>query len=127
MVLTVAAILVLPRRPLTELASAWPGWLAGVLDVPVVAAATRLAPASLAALRRRDVVVMASAAKSGQAELRVGRDGVRVPAARWACEALPCWRPTCEDLAMDETLGDDATVDVVVAGRRRADVAVRPP
>ncbi len=96
------------RRPLDELAAA-ASWLDTPQVAPVIVARTRLERATVAALRPRDVVVATPVARAGEALIVVGRGGVRV--ARQTGTVVAAYQRG----TMDETLGDDATVDVTVA------------
>lgn len=111
-VLPAAAVTAPARRPLDELAAA-ARWLDVAYVAPVVVADTRLERVAIAGLRVRDVVTVSPAAGPGEVAVRVGRGGVRAalhPASGRVTVVAPYHRG-----AMDETLGDDATVDVAIA------------
>jgi hypothetical protein len=125
-VLPPAAVLAPPRVPLPVLIAEGPGGRDAVpVHLAVVLARARLAPAALANLRVRDVLVARRPAAppgppagAGPAprpvELALGRGGLL------GALALSAGRVTvrssyCRADPMDETLGDDATVDVAVA------------
>jgi len=111
-VVPAAAVTSPDRRPLDELSGA-ALWLDTAQIAAVVVADTRLDRAALAGLRARDVVTVTPAAGRGEVIVRVGRGGVR------AAIHAPTGRVTVlapyQRGAMDETLGDDAAVDVAIA------------
>jgi hypothetical protein len=110
--LPVGAALAPPRPGLDDLVEAASGALEAEVSVPVVIARARLDRSQFAALRVRDVLV-AERVGRGLARLRIGRGGVAVALApsggRVTVLASYARDP------MDETLADDATLDVAVA------------
>jgi hypothetical protein len=102
-----------PRTPLSEIASGRRGWLDGVVvTLPVVLTWARLDPSSLADLKPRDVII-ATRRDSAEVELRVARGGIRAGLARTTgrITVLSSYRRGI----MDETLGDDATIDLAIS------------
>ena len=112
-VLPVAAVLAPPRLGLDELAEASPAGLAAEVAVPVVIARARLDARSVAGLRARDVVIADPVGARGIVRLPMGRGGATgalAPSGGGVTVLTPYRRDP-----MDETLGDDATLDVAVA------------
>jgi len=113
-VVPVGAVLAPPRRPLGELARprAWIDALA--ISAPVVVAAARLDRAALGGLRPRDVVVADRVGGRQACEIRVGRGALRgalvTSEGRVTVHGSYSRAPR-----MDETLGDDATIEIAVA------------
>jgi hypothetical protein len=110
LVLPVAILLAPPRAPLADL----PLDRLDGLELPatLVLAATRLDRTALAGLRARDVVVADRLGPRNSCEIRVGRGAFRglvTPNGRVTVQASYARAP------MDETLGDDATVEIAVA------------
>jgi flagellar motor switch/type III secretory pathway protein FliN len=112
-VLPVAAVLAVPRLGIEELVEASPAGLAAEVRVPVVVARAAIGREDLGGLRVRDIVVAA----------RVGaRTLVLLPIVRGAATAalapsggrVTVLTPYQRD-PMDETLADDASLDVAVA------------
>lgn len=114
LVVPLGVVLAPPRPPLAALAATLPCWLDDAVSVPVVVGATRLDRAAVAALRPRDVVVVDRVADPGHVMLLVGRGGFRAALAAGAGTATVL-ATYLRGPTMDETLGDDATVDVAVA------------
>jgi hypothetical protein len=112
MVLPIELIVRPTRLALADLGGA--GWLDAVqTGVAVVVARARLGPAELAGLAVRDVVVAERVGRRGEAELAVARG-------RYRAALVPgTGRVTVlagyERWTMDETLADDASLDVAVA------------
>jgi hypothetical protein len=110
LVLPVSMLLAPPRAPLADL----PLDRLDGLDLPatLVLAATRLDRTALAGLRPRDVVVADRLGPRNSCEIRVARGAFRglvTTGGRVTVQASYARAP------MDETLGDDATVEIAVA------------
>jgi flagellar motor switch/type III secretory pathway protein FliN len=102
-----------PRSPLSEIASNRRSWLDGAMvSLPVVLAWAVLDYSSYSELKARDVIV-ATRFVVGEVELRVARGGIRAGLARTngRLTVLSSYRRG----TMDETLGDDATIDLAIS------------
>lgn len=112
-VLPVAAVLAAPRLGLEELVEAGTAGLGAEVRVPVVIATARLGRGDLERLRVRDVVVVERVAARNVVRIRIGRGGLTGALAA-SGGRVTVLTPYHRD-PMDETLGDDATLDVAVA------------
>jgi hypothetical protein len=91
----------------------WPAWTEAEVTVPVIVARAALDRASLGELRVRDVLVVRPVGRRGEGDLVVARGGFRAGLAPGSGRVTVL--AAYQRMTMDETLADDAAVDVAVA------------
>jgi hypothetical protein len=104
-----------PGLPLAALADR-AGWLEEVsVDAPVVIAQAAVTLAELAGLQPRDAIIVGAIGEPGAGSLRVGRGELAVTIAGEPGADRVTVRGRYQRGRMDETLGDDLTVELAVS------------